>query len=319
MKFTPLKIFVGIISVLIIISCETGSSTAYTEKLVLFCYAQADSTIDSLYLTSTGKINEAINLENLGISGAAVRLFEREIGEADFVLAGTLAEYSERKGIYYLPVSELFGGFKTGFSYRIEAEYNGYDKVSAETVCPPPLENISARNLSNGTGLTSTSENPSAVDTLYYRRGRSYDDVRIVSCSFDSIPLIMEGRMASYRIVPDDLYRHDQSFWLEDTASAVWDKYPVETRIFKNKEKFGKDFMEYFIRSISIYWYAVYHGGMNTVIVSSTDRAFKSYMETLYDPDGRYTNVEGGLGLFSISNSSSDKSRYRVFVKSLEK
>jgi hypothetical protein len=57
---------------------------------------------------------------------------------------------------------------------------------------------------------------------------------------------------------------------------------------------------------------------MHTVVFSSTDRAFRSYMESLYGGEERYSNVINGIGLFTISNSSAVRSRYRVYVKSLE-
>ena len=302
----------------LIISCETGSSTKYEEKLTLFCYAKADSTIDSLYLSRTGGVNESINLENLAVSGAEISLFEKSPIDTAFTLIGNLSEYSDRQGIYYLPQTGFPGGFRTGYSYRIEAAHEDYNAVSAETVCPPPLEDVTVKNIVNDTEMISITEDPSAVDTLYYRRGQSFDDIKLVSCSFDSLSIIFEERMASYRIVPDEICRIDTSFWLEDTTETVWEDYPIETRIFKDKERYGSDFMEYFLRSISIYWYALYHEGLHTVIFSSNDKTFRSYMESLYGGEERYTNVNNGLGLFTISNSSAVRSRYRVFVKSLE-
>jgi len=302
----------------LIISCETGNSTKYEEKLTLFCYAKADSTIDSLYLTGTGGVNEAINLENLAVSGADIKLFERSPSDSVFTLIGTLAEYPDRHGVYYLSDIGFPGGFRTGYSYRIEAAHNDFDAVSAETVCPPPLDDVVVKNTETDTEMISVIEDPSAVDTLHYRRGQSFDDIKLVSCSFDSLSILFDERMASYRIIPDEICRIDTSFWTEDTTEAVWEDYPIETQIFKDKERYGSDFMEYFLRNISIYWYALYHEGMNTIIFSATDKAYRSYMESRYGGEERYTNVSNGLGLFTISNSSADRSRYRVYVKSLE-
>lgn len=318
MNLYKLKIYLAGIAFLILISCVKENSTAYNEKAVLFCYAKAGESIDSLYFSRTGGVNEAISFENLGISGAVISLYERAPLQTEYTLVSTLSEYEAKKGLYYLPQSGFPDGFKTGYAYRVEALHDDYDKVYAETVCPPPLDSIRAVNLQTGQTLISEAEDPLAVDTVYYERGLSYDDIKLYNCSFDSIPVILDERMASYRIIPNDLYRYDETFWLEDTTSAVWDKYSVETRIWKNKDKYGKDFMEYFIRSMSIHWYALYHGGLNTLVFSSTDKVFRSYMETLYDPDGRFTNVAGGYGLFSISNSNSDKSIYKIYVKTLE-
>jgi hypothetical protein len=313
MNLYRLKIYLAGIALLMLISCVKENSTAYNEEAVLFCYAKAGESIDSLYFTKTGGVNEAISFENLGISGAVISLYEKSLLETEFTLVNTLSEYENKKGLYYLPEADFPEGFMTGYTYRIEALHEDFEKITAETVCPPPLDNIVAKNIETGSIL-----DPAVTDTVYYRRGRSYDDIKFYSCSFDSLPVILDERMASYRIIPDDLYRYDETFWLEDTTSAVWDEYPVETRIWKNKEKYGKDFMEYFIRSMSIHWYALYHGGLNTLVFSSTDKVFRSYMETLYDPNGRYTNVAGGYGLFSISNSNSDKSIYKIYVKTLE-
>lgn len=313
MNLYRLKIYLAGIALLILISCVKENSTAYNEEAVLFCYAKAGESIDSLYFTKTGGVNEAISFENLGISGAVISLYEKSLLETEFTLVNTLSEYENKKGLYYLPEADFPEGFMTGYTYRIEALHEDFEKITAETVCPPPLDNIVAKNIETGSIL-----DPAVTDTVYYTRGRSYDDIKFYSCSFDSLPVILDERMASYRIIPDDLYRYDETFWLEDTTSAVWDEYPVETRIWKNKEKYGKDFMEYFIRSMSIHWYALYHGGLNTLVFSSTDKVFRSYMETLYDPNGRYTNVAGGYGLFSISNSNSDKSIYKIYVKTLE-
>jgi hypothetical protein len=311
---TQFKIIIFILFLTAFYSCESQNSTDYKDKPVLFCFAKALSTIDSLYFSSTGGINEAINYENLGISGAEITLYEKSPEQEEYSFVGILNEYSGRKGLYYLPSAVFPIGFKAGHSYRITANHADLGELSAETVCPPPLDSIVAKNMGSGKILASIAEDPSAVDTLYYKRGRSYDDIKFYGCSFDSLPVILDKRMASYRIIPDELNRYDETFWLEDTTSAVWDNYPVETRIWKNKDKYGKDFMEYFIRSMSVHWYALYHGGMNTLVLSSTDQAFRSYMETLYDPDRRYTNVKGGYGLFSLSNSSSEKSVYRVFI-----
>jgi len=243
-----IKILILTAMLCLIISCETGNSTKYEEKLTLFCYAKADSTIDSLYLTGTGSVNEAINLENLAVSGADIKLFERSPSDSVFTLIGTRAEYPDRHGVYYLPQTDFPGGFMTGYSYRIEAAHNDFDAVSAETVCPPPLDDVVVKNTETDTEMISIIEDPSAVDTLYYRRGQSFDDIKLVSCSFDSLSILFDERMASYRIVPDDICRTDTSFWMEDTTEAVWEDYPIETRIFKDKEKYGSDFMEYFLR-----------------------------------------------------------------------
>lgn len=317
-----MKIFIRILIITaaaaLMISCETGSSTKYEEKLALFCYAKADSTIDSLYLTGTGSVNEAINLENLAVSGADIKLYEKSPADTVFSLVGSLPEYSDRHGVYYMPKTGFPGGFRTGYSYRIEAAHDDFNAVSAETVCPPPLEDVVVKNTETDTEMISITEDPSAVDTLYYRRGQSFDDIKLVSCSYDSLSILFDERMASYRIVPDDICRTDTSFWMEDTTETVWEDYPIETQIFKDKKRYGSDFMEYFLRNISIYWYALYHEGMNTIIFSATDKAYRSYMESRYGGEERYTNVINGLGLFTISNSSAVRSRYRVFVKSLE-
>lgn len=302
----------------LISSCERSDPAGYNEKLTLFCYAKADSTIDSLYLMRTGNVNEPISLNSLGVSGAAVVLFQKAAADSAYSAVDTLHEYSERPGIYYLTENEFPEGFKTGYFYKIEAEHSDHGKVYAETVCPPQLDDIVVKNYRTDQEMVSMSEDPASTDTIFYRRGKGFDDVKLITCSFDSLSIILDGRIASYRLVPDDICRTDTSFWLEDTTQTVWEDYPVETQIFKDREKYGSDFYEYYIRSISINWYALYHTGMHTLILSSCDKVFRSYMETVYGGDERYSNVVNGYGLFSISNSSAEKSRYRIFVKSLE-
>jgi len=302
----------------LIISCETGNTTKYEEELALFCYAKADSAIDSLYLARSGGINEAICLENLAVSGADIKLFEKTPDDTAFIPVGTLFEYPDRKGMYYLPKSSFSGGFKVGNSYRLEVQHDDFDNISAETVCPPPLTEIKVTKIENNSEMTSMTEDPSAVDTLYYRRGESFDDIKLVLCTFDSLSILLEERMASYRLVPDEICRIDTSFWLEDTTESVWEDYPIETQIFKSKDRYGKDMTEFYLRSISINWYALYHEGMHTLIFSSTDRVYRSYMESRYGGEERYSNIFNGIGLFTISNSSAVRSRYRIYVKSLE-
>jgi len=319
MRNIYIKILISTAVLTLIISCETGDSTEYGEQLALYCYAKADSTIDSLYLTRTGGVNESINVGNLGVSGATVILYERSPDDTIFTLAGSLSEYTDRRGIYYMPETDFTGGFKTGYTYRIEAVHPDYGMIYAETVCPPELTDITVSNSVTGAEMVSLTEDPLAVDTLYYKRGESFDDLELVSCRFDSLLILFEDRMASYRIVPDEICRTDTSFWLEDTTETVWEDYPIETQIFKDKKRYGSDFIDYYLRSIQIYWYALYHEGMNTIIFSSTDKVFRSYMEARYGGEERYTNVVNGLGLFSLSNSSAVRSRYRVYVKSLEK
>ncbi|HQO10564.1 MAG TPA: DUF4249 family protein [Clostridiales bacterium] len=302
----------------LISSCESSDSAGYKEKMTLFCYAKADSTIDSLFLMRTGDVNESISLNSLGISGAAVVLFEKSAEDYAYSVVDTLHEYSERPGIYYLAENEFPGGFKTGYFYKIEAEHSDHGHVYAETVCPPELDDILVRNYKTGQEMVAMQVDPAASDTVYYRRGKGFDDVKLITCSFDSLSIILDGRIASYRLVPDDICRTDTSFWLEDTTETVWEDYPTETQIFKDREKYGSDFFEYYIRSISINWYALYHSGIHTLVLSSCDKVFRSYMETVYGGEERYSNVVNGLGLFSLSNSSSVRSRYRVYVKSLE-
>ncbi len=231
MRLLKFKIILCTIAFTLILSCGIEKTTSYKDKPVLFCYAKAGESIDSLYFSRTGGVNESISFSNLGISGAIISLYERAPFSTEFSLVGILSEYETRIGVYYLPQSDFTEGFRAGYFYRIEAIHDDLDRISAETLCPPPLGNIVARNLETGDILTSVTEDPSAVDTVYYRRGRSYDDIRFYSCSFDSLPVILDKRMASYRIIPDDLYRYDEAYWLEDTTSVVWDKYPVETRI----------------------------------------------------------------------------------------
>ena len=60
-KYKTFQIIIIISAILMLISCETGNSTAFEEKLVMFSYAQADSTIDSLYLSRSGEINDVFN------------------------------------------------------------------------------------------------------------------------------------------------------------------------------------------------------------------------------------------------------------------
>ncbi len=313
-----LRYIVSAAAAVLIISCEKGSSTRYEEKLVLYCYAMADSTIDSLYLSRSGGVNERINMENLGVSGALITLLCKTPSDSSFSTVGTLSEYPGRNGLYFLPDADFADKFRPMHTYRLDVYHEDHGRISAQTVCPPELGIFSVKNVEKNSEMVPAEEDPLAVDTLYYRRGDGFDDFEMVRCRFDSLLILADQRMASYRIVPDEISRTDTSFWLEDTTETVWNKYPAVTKLFKNKEKYGKDFTEYYLRSMSIYWYALYHEGPHTVIFSSKDRSFRSYMETLYGGEERFTNVEGGYGLFTISNSSGQKSRYRVYVKSLE-
>ncbi len=318
MKRYYINIFALAAAAVLMMSCETGTSTKYDEMLALYCYAKADSTIDSLYLSRTGDVNESICLDNLGVSGATIILYERSPSDSDYTVIGTLTEYPERKGVYYLPDTDFPTGFRTGYSYRIGVGHDDYDALYAEAVCPPELPGISVTDPRTGLAMTSIAEDPAVVDTLYYRRGESLDDIKLMDCRFDSLLILAEERMASFRIVPDEICRIDTSFWLEDTTETIWEDYPVETRIFKDKERYGKDIGDYYLRSMPLYWYMFYHEGLQTVIFSATDRVFRSFMESLYGDENRYTNVVNGLGLFTISNSSAERSRYRIYVRSLE-
>lgn len=309
-------IFTAVLSLLI--SCETGKTTGYDEKLTLFCYAKADSVIDSLYLSRTGGVNEPISLDNLGVSGAEIRLFEKTAENEEYVLIGNLSEYDQRKGVYYLTEADFPEGFKEGYFYKLVISHDGYDEIYAETVCPPELTGITVKNTENDEQIASMTESPGSVDTVYYRRGVSFDDIKLIECRFDSLPVLLEERMASFRIVPDEICRLDTSFWLEDTTKTFWEEYPFETRIFKNKENYGKETVDYYLRTMPVYWYMFYHEGPHTVIFSSTDRVFRQFIESFGGGEERYTNVINGTGLFSISNSSSDRSRYRIQVISLE-
>ena len=309
-------IFTAVISLMI--SCETGKTTGYDEKLTLFCYVKADSVIDSLYLSRTGGVNEAISFENLGVSGADISLFEKAAENEEYALIGNLTEYSDRKGVYYLREGDFTEGFKEDFYYKIEVSHDDYDDIYAETVCPPELLDITVKNTENDEQIASMTEDPLAVDTIYYRRGLSFGDIKLIECRFDSLPILFEERMASFRIVPDEICRLDTSFWLEDTTKTVWEDYSFETRIFKNKDNYGKETTDYYLRTMPVYWYMFYHEGLHTVIFSSTDRVFRQFVESFGGGEERYTNVVNGTGLFSISNSSSDRSRYRIYVKSLE-
>ncbi|MDY0017023.1 MAG: DUF4249 family protein [Candidatus Delongbacteria bacterium] len=301
-----------------IMSCETGSSTRYEEKLALYCYAKADSTIDSLYLSRTGGVNESINMENLGLSGATVTLSVKAPSDSVYSIVGILSEYPDKKGIYFLPEADFPDRFITGYSYRIDVTHNDHEAIYAESVCPPELTGIIVKNVEKDAEMVSIEEDPSAVDTLFYRRGESFDDIELMRCRFDSLIILAEHRMASFRIVPDEICRIDTSFWLEDTTETVWEDYPIETRIFKDTEKYGHDFTDYYLRSMSIYWYTLYHEGMHTIVFSATDAAFRNYMESFYGGEERYTNVINGIGLFTLSNSSAVRSRYRIYVRSLE-
>ncbi|MBN2857985.1 MAG: DUF4249 family protein [Candidatus Delongbacteria bacterium] len=313
-----IRTLIFVAAVLLIISCETGKTTGYDEKLTLFCYAKADSVIDSLYLSRTGGVNEAISFENLGISGAVINLFEKQAENEEYALIGDLTEYPDRKGIYYLLRSDFPGGFQEGYFYKLEVSHADYDDIYSETVCPPELLDITVKNSENDIEIASINEDPSAVDTVYYRRGTGFDDIKLIECRFDSLPVLTEERMASFRIVPDEICRLDTAFWLEDTTKTVWEDYPFETRIFKNKNNYGKETADYYLRTMPVYWYMFYHGGPHTVIFSSTDKAFRQFIESFAGGEERYTNVVNGTGLFSLSNSSSDRSRYRIHVISLE-
>ena len=314
MNYSRIVLYISfLILILMISSCETGDSTAYDEKPVLFCYAAADSTLDSLYLSRTGGVNEPIDFNYLAVSGASVSLFEMPPDSSYFSKIGDLREYTEKNGIYYLDEIGFLEGFKPGYTYRIEVSHPDFESISAETVCPPQLEGIRATNNESGVEMS-----PNIVDTIFYRRGESYNDINLISCAFDSIAIMDQDRIAGYKIVPDEICRLDTSLWLEDTTSTVWEDYDFTMRIFKSQKNYGRNITDHFLRSMDIYWHRFYHEGMHTLIFFSTDQTYRSYLETRYGQDEIYSNVTNGYGLFTISNASSDRGRYRVFVKSLE-
>lgn len=299
--------FFIIMMISIFISCESSTESSLDDKMLLHLYASADSTIDSLYLSRYGKIEESITQKNLGISNAEVILIEYNKTVADTF--GLLTEYPNRKGVYFLPDSLNFTGFKTGLKYRIAVKHTDYLPIYAETTCPEALNITAVYNSQTGKEM-----NVEVIDTLYYERGKSPLDFQFIECQY----LEMKDQLASFRLIPEE---RDENFWLEDTTSSVWDEYPESILFFKDKKKYGEDQIRYFSQNIKMYWVNVYSRGYHNIVFSATDEVYKSYREGVMsdDPaDESYTNIIGGDGIFTINNSTNPNSRYRVYIKSLE-
>ncbi|MDA3885681.1 MAG: DUF4249 family protein [Candidatus Delongbacteria bacterium] len=312
-------ILLSIILLLSFTSCENGESTDYDETMVMYLFAQADSTISELYLSRTATVNESITMENLGISGATIELYEKAPDSLLFTEIGTLQEYEDTPGIYYLDSTVFSGGFKEGYRYRVEAYHSGYTSVSAQTICPPPLTNIVVSNPETLLPILSIDQAPTIIDTLLYRRGESIFDNEMFKCNFDPSLLLQEERLASYTIIPDDTLKSNQDFWLEDTTKVNWEDYELYVKMFKSKKKYGEDLVDYNILDITIAWRQFYHEGLHTIVFSSTDNVMREFQASgAHGGTDIYSNVENGFGLFTIGNSSGDNSRYRVYVKSLE-
>ncbi len=312
---------ISIILLLLLTSCENGESTPYDETMVMYLHAKADSTITGLYLSRTATVNESITMDNLGIGGATIELLEKAPDSVIFTSIGFLDEFLDSVGVYHLDtLSFPFpGGFKVDHEYRVEAYHPNYTEISAEATCPPPLTNIVAMNIEAGSIMSSIEEDPSYVDTLFYRRGDSMFDNEMLKCNFDYLDLVAEERLATFRIVPDDSLRYNENFWLEDTTKVVWDEYELPVKMFKKKTKYGEDLVRYSILDISMNWTSFYHTGLHTIVFSSTDNAMREFLASgAHGSEDYYTNIENGFGLFTIGNSSGVKNRYRVYVKSLE-
>ncbi|MBN2789628.1 MAG: DUF4249 family protein [Candidatus Delongbacteria bacterium] len=309
----------SIILLLTFISCENGESTEYDETMVMYLFAQADSTISELYLSRTATVNESVTMDNLGITGATVELYEKAPDSLLFTEVGTLQEFEDTPGVYYLDRMIFSGGFKPGFEYKLEAYHSGFISVSAQTVCPPPLTNIFATNPETSLPILSIDQAPTVIDTLLYRRGESIFDNEMLKCNFDPEILLEEDRLASFMIVPDDTLKSDQNFWLEDTTKVYWDEYELYTKMFKSKKKYGEDLVDYNILDLTLYWRQFYHEGLHTIVFSATDNVMREFQASgAHGGNDIYSNVENGFGLFTIANSSGVNSRYRVYVKSLE-
>jgi len=284
----------------------------------MYLYAKADSTITDLYLSRTATVNESITMDNLGISGATIELYEKAPDSLLFRYVDTLDEKIDTIGVYYLPSASFPSGFKVDHKYRIEVYHPDYNDISAEAVCPPPLSDIVAMNIETSSVMLSMDDDPLHVDTLFYRRGESMFDNEMLKCNFDPTDLLAEERLASFRIVPDDSLRYNENFWLEDTTKVVWEEYELPIKMFKKKSKYGEDLVRYSILDISMNWGSFYHSGLHTIVFSSTDKIMRDYQASIHSSDEIYTNIENGFGLFTIGNSSGVKNRYRVYVKSLE-
>lgn len=305
------KIVLIVVSLLLVLtSCTDETSSPFEDKISVFCYAYADSTLTKLSLARYGKLNEPVSQYDLGISDAEIELFE------DGNLIGRLEEYEEeeKKGVYHLPDSIDFV-FTANRTYKIEVQAAGYDACFAETICPPAIENLRVYNYQTDELLTSIEEDPTFIDTVYYEWGVSPADNIMVSAYFDSTAIIEEERMVSFSLAPDN---YEDTFWLEDTTDAVWEDYPLSVKFMKEKDNYGINLYDYSIRDVDITWSHFYHKGEHTLTFASTDTEHYQYrvgFQGAYDEEP-YTNIIGGSGLFTISNPKGVKNRYRIFVVS---
>lgn len=298
-----------ILSSLILISCDLSEDSNLTNKPVVYAYAKADSTLDSLYLSRYADLDEQVKFSNLAISGAKIYLYEEDI------LIDSLSEYHERAGIYHQKKNSEHT-FKSNLKYSLEIHTTEYGVTTAETHCPSALEDIFVINMQTGKLIAPFEENYTVVDTVLYERGKGLFDNEMIGITFNSNPLVAESRLVSFSLIPDHL---EKEYWLEDTTQNNWEEYPLAVQFFKTKKRYGRSFTDYWQYSINLNWDEYYHKGTQTLVIGATDNAFYEYTASQNSgaKSSKWTNVKNGFGLFSISNNSGEKNRYRIYVKSI--
>ena len=287
------------------ISCENPTSAYLDKKLVMYVNGKVNQNLDSLYLSRYATVDEVVSFSKLAISGATIKLFEKENNNDEYIQLGILNEYIDRKGIYYIDNSLDFK-FEVSKFYKITASVDNYDPIYAETNAPEPIEMNMVINMQSEQELN----NP---DTLNYYRGINFADNPMIGANFNTDLLNENLSLAAYEIIPEN---RDSLFWLEDTLKSVWKEYPNSVQRFKRKKKYSENNVGYVSNEYYINWPQFYHRGYNTINFYSTDEVYLRYRETSFDPEQFYTNVIGGEGLFTIWNGTGDKNSYRVFIES---
>ena len=89
-KISILLITISILS-LLSISCENPTSAYLDKKLVMYVNGKIDQNLDSLYLSRYGGLNEVVSFSKLAISGARVKLFEKNnFDDDEYIEVGIL-------------------------------------------------------------------------------------------------------------------------------------------------------------------------------------------------------------------------------------
>ncbi|MBN1968138.1 MAG: DUF4249 family protein [Candidatus Delongbacteria bacterium] len=302
-----MKYLIIILFAILLFSCSETTDTKPEKKMTVYCYAEADSTFDRLSLTRNADFNELITQEVLGISGAEIKLFENETE------IGLLKESEVENGIYFLDNQEF--KFVAGNEYELKVTHPDFPYVSARTVCPFPLDDIIAKDVSSNSILESYEDNPLAVDTLEYYPSIEVSEDPLLFFNFDESSLDKNNGIAMIKYIPLD---RDSINFLEHFDD--FDDLDISVRAFKWEELYGKDNYNFFISYVKTWWYEFYCAKDHFIVLSATDEAYANYIESSHNGNNLdvYTNVENGKGLFTIKNSTGAKNRYRVYIKDMK-